>query len=80
MSANVPPIFKALTREEQDILIDMVENDLYFPVLKKALGLILQDQVEELCRVKASEGRDKLIIEKAKLEGAQKVLKILDML
>jgi hypothetical protein len=41
---------------------------------------MIQSQIDELCKVRAETGEKKLLIEKAKLEGAQQMLKIFDLL
>lgn len=63
---------KNLTAEEKDDLNDFSASDLH-PIVKKYLESVYQEQVRRFVAISATE-KDKLSIEKAKLEGMKTTL------
>lgn len=76
----IPEFLKSMKLEPRDQLLEL-RDSMYWEPLQEALRLLVKEQLERLLRVNlTSLDSHELVLEKARLEGAEKLVKTLTMI
>lgn len=75
----VPTFLQHMKMEPRGQLLELRES-MYWEPLQQALALLVDDQLQRLLKVNLIAGSEELVLEKARLEGAQKLVKTLNMI